>query len=66
MHKPRRHAMDLVVNGLQTGQELLDSETAESAAALELGDMQGHFGAWMWVNKRDWEAVSRCARQGRP
>jgi hypothetical protein len=29
---------------LQCGQKLLDAKAAESAAALELGDMQGHVG----------------------
>jgi hypothetical protein len=40
------NAADLVVNALQAGQKLLDSKFAEGIAALELGDVQGHNGAW--------------------
>ena len=38
--------INLLVDGLQPGKELLDSEIAEGRAALELGDVQGHCGAW--------------------
>ena len=48
VHKPCGHTIDLVVDDLQARQKLLDTETAESAAALELGDVQGHCGGLDW------------------
>ena len=42
VHEPSRHPADLVVDGLEPGKQLLDSKFAEGAAALELGDVQGH------------------------
>ena len=36
-------AADPVVDGLQPGEQLLDAERAEGVAALELGDVQGHW-----------------------
>ena len=44
VNKTGRDAIDLVVNSLQGWQELLNTKAAESAAALELGNVQGHFG----------------------
>ena len=45
MDKTRCHTSDTLVNGLQAGQQLLDSEGTEGAAALECCDVQGHLGA---------------------
>jgi hypothetical protein len=46
MHEPGANAADLVVDGPEAGQQLLDSKFAEGIAALELGNVQGHNGAW--------------------
>jgi hypothetical protein len=40
--EPRGQDADLAVHRLQRRKKLPDSEVAESAAALELGDVQGH------------------------
>ena len=42
MHIARGNAADLVMHRLQRGQKLLNTEGAEGAAALEVGEMQGH------------------------
>lgn len=45
MHIARRDALDLVVNRLQVWKKLLNTKSAESAAALELEKVQGHVGS---------------------
>jgi hypothetical protein len=45
MDEARRHSTDTLVNGLKDRQQLLDTERAEGAAALECCDVQGHLGA---------------------
>jgi hypothetical protein len=45
MDEARRHSTDVLVNGLQDRQQLLDTKGTEGAAALECCDVQGHFGA---------------------
>ena len=62
MHVARRNARDAVMDGLQAGQELLDSEVAEGIAALKLGDVQGHVVAL----RRSWKPVGRCAEWAAP
>ena len=52
MHKPRGDTADLVVNHLQARQQLLNTKTSQSAAALELADVQGHGEGLEWV--ADW------------
>ena len=42
MHITRSNAIDFFVHSLQAGQNLLNTENAEGATALELGEMQGH------------------------
>ncbi len=42
VHEARREPADPVMHRLQPRQELLDTEGAEGAPALELGDVQGH------------------------
>jgi hypothetical protein len=48
MHKTRGNPVNFVVDGLQIGQELLNTESAKSAAALDLGDMQSHVEGLDW------------------
>ena len=48
MHKTRGNTVNFVIDSLQIGQELLNTKRAESAAALDLGDVQSHVEGLDW------------------
>jgi len=65
MHKPGSKPAYFVVNGLQAWEKLLNTKTAESAAALDLGNVQGHFEGLDWG--ADWvEKGLKATRHRRP
>ena len=44
MDKSCRNSGNALVDGLQAGQQLQSAKAGEGAAALKLGDVQGHVG----------------------
>ncbi|GAA4420750.1 hypothetical protein GCM10023090_08820 [Acidovorax lacteus] len=59
----RGNAVDALVDGLEAGQELLDTKGAEGVAAFKLGNVQGHGGGlWQEGTKVDRVAAGRMVR----
>ena len=66
VHVARGDTVDLVVDGLQARQKLPNTETAESAAALDLGNVQGHLDVLDWVADRVEKRLKARAAWARP